>query len=290
MPDVRYFEGNAEITVGRIRITTLLDGWLSLDGGAMYGVVPRTMWEQKLPADDRNRVRMAMRPLLVRTPDTTLVIESGIGQAIEHGLHDRYGIERTGPMLADLVRAAGVDPADINAVACTHLHWDHSGGLCRPLDGRYAPTFPNARYFCQRGEWAIAANPAGIHRASYAPASLLPIAEAGQLHTLEGDAQIAPGVRFELTAGHTENHAVIWLQDQGESACFLGDLVPTASHVPLAWISAYDLHAAASWESRERLYPRLVATAARCIFYHEPEYPVGQVVRDGTRFRFQAVT
>jgi len=281
---VRYFEQNAVTQIGRIRVTSLLDGWLSLDGGAMYGIVPKTLWEQKLPGDAHNRVRMAMRPLLVQTPTNTVVIEGGIGQAVPADLHERYGIDRTGPLLGELVRAAGVDPDKVDTVACTHLHWDHSGGLCKLQHGVYVPTFANATYVAQKGEWDIAVNPTNLHKASYAPASLKPIAERGQLKPLEGDAQILPGIRYEFTNGHTENHAVIWIEDGGEAGCFLGDLVPTASHVPLAWISAYDINAGGSWRAREVLYPKLVETRAKCFFYHEPEYPVGEVLKNGNKY------
>jgi glyoxylase-like metal-dependent hydrolase (beta-lactamase superfamily II) len=279
------FTATPTLRVGRIEITVLLDGWLALDGGAMYGVVPKVLWEKQLPADQLNRVRMAMRPLLVRTPQNTLVIESGIGQAIAPELHERYGIERHGPTLDELVRAQGVDPADVDTVAHTHLHWDHSGGACVLHDGAFTPTFPRARYVAQAGEWAIAVNPNNVHKASYVPASLTPIAERGQLSTVEGDAEIVPGVRYDFTAGHTENHAVIWIESEGEYGCFLGDLVPTFSHVPTAWISAYDINAGGSFIAREALYPKLVERNALCFFYHEPAFPAGRILREGKRYR-----
>lgn len=284
MPEIRYFEGNRTVRIGRIEVTTLLDGWLALDGGAMYGIVPKTLWQQRLPADEMNRVRMAMRPLLVRTPTHSVVIESGIGQAIKPELHGRYGIERTGPLLDELVRRAGVDPASIDTVACTHLHWDHAGGLCKLMDGGYQPMFPNARYVAQRGEWQIAVNPTNLHKASYVPASLSPIEANGQLSLIEGDGEIVPGLRFEFTNGHTENHAVIWIEDGGEAGCFLGDLVPTASHVPTAWISAYDINAGGSYHAREVLYPKIVAANATCFFYHEPEVPTGRMIKEGGKY------
>lgn len=285
-----YFAGNARVNVGRIQVTTLLDGWLSLDGGAMYGVVPKTLWSQKLPADDQNRVRMAMRPLLVRTPSNLVVVESGIGQAVPPELHERYGIDRTGPWLDELVRNAGEDPEKVDTVVCTHLHWDHAGGLCRMIDDAYRPTFPNAQHVFQAGEWQIATNPTNLHKASYAPPSLLPLAEHGLLKLVSGDCEVVPGVRFEFTNGHTENHAVVWLQDSGESGAFLGDLVPTASHVPLAWISAYDINAGGSWRARESLYPKLAQANAKVFYYHEPEFPVGRVIRDGARYRHSGIT
>lgn len=285
MANVDYYEGTPETRIGDIRVTSLLDGWLSLDGGAMYGIVPKVLWEKQLPSDELNRVKMAMRPLLIRTPDSIVVVESGIGQAIPPDLHERYGIHRIGPTLDELVRAQGVDPADVDTVACTHLHWDHSGGLCKQVDGKYQPTFPNARYVVQRGEWEIAVNPSNLHKASYAPESLKPIEERGQLATVAGDGVIVKGLSFDFTAGHTENHAVIWIESHGEYGVFFGDLVPTRSHVPTAWISAYDINAGGSYEARERLYPDVLARNAACFFYHEPEYPVGHMQRDGKKLR-----
>lgn len=289
MKTVEYFTGTPTTSVGDIQVTSLLDGWLSLDGGAMYGIVPKTLWEKQLPSDELNRVKMAMRPLLVRTPTNTVVIESGIGQAIPPDLHERYGIHRIGPTLDELVAAQGVDPSSVDTVACTHLHWDHSGGLCK-LDGdKYVPSFPKATYVVQKGEWRIATNPSNLHKASYAPESLKPIEECGQLRTVEGGGEIVPGVSFDFTAGHTENHAVIWFECNGEYGVFFGDLVPTISHVPTAWISAYDINAGGSFEAREVLYPKVLERNTKCFFYHEPQYPVGRLVQDGRKIRGEAI-
>jgi glyoxylase-like metal-dependent hydrolase (beta-lactamase superfamily II) len=280
---VEYFEGTPITRVGAIRVTSLLDGWLSLDGGAMYGIVPKVLWEKQLPADEQNRVKMAMRPLLVQTPTHIVVVESGIGQAIPPDLHERYGIERVGPTLDELVAAQGVDPSTVDTVACTHLHWDHSGGLCRLEDGRYVPNFPNAEYVAQKGEWEIAINPSNLHKASYTPETLKPL--QSQLRTVQGDGEIVPGVRFEFTNGHTESHAVIWFESNGEYGVFFGDLVPTISHVPTAWVSAYDINAGGSFHAREKLYPKVVDRNATCFFYHEPEWPIGRMLRDRNKYR-----
>ncbi|MCA8937281.1 MAG: MBL fold metallo-hydrolase [Planctomycetes bacterium] len=283
MSEVKYFEGTPTTEIGAVRVTSLLDGWLSLDGGAMYGIVPKVLWEKKLPGDAHNRVKMAMRPLLVQTEKHTVVVESGIGQAIPPDLHERYGIQRIGPTLDELVAAQGVDPANVDTVACTHLHWDHSGGLCKLVNGAYVPSFPNATYVVQKGEWDIAINPTNLHKASYAPESLSPLTD--QVRTVEGSGEIVPGLRFDFTAGHTENHAVIWFENDGQYGVFFGDLVPTLSHVPMAWISAYDINAGGSFVARESLYPTVLERDATCFFYHEPEYPVGRLVRDRNKYK-----
>ncbi|MHC4841146.1 MAG: MBL fold metallo-hydrolase [Planctomycetota bacterium] len=282
--NIEYWTDNVVTMIGDIKVTSLLDGWLSLDGGAMYGIVPKVLWEKKLPSDDRNRVKMAMRPLLVETPTHNVVIESGIGHAIQADLHDRYGVTRIGPTLDELVRAAGVMPEEINVVTCTHLHWDHSGGLCKLSGDEYIPNFPNATYRVQKGEWEIATNPSNLHKASYVPASLLPIEERGQLETIEGSGEIIPGLTYDFTAGHTENHAVIWMQSGEEHGVFLGDLVPTTSHIPKSWISAYDINAGGSFVAREELYPKILERDATCFFYHEPEYPVAKIVMEGRKY------
>jgi glyoxylase-like metal-dependent hydrolase (beta-lactamase superfamily II) len=169
-------------------------------------------------------------------------------------------------------------------MACTHLHWDHSGGVCKLDGGRYSPTFANARHVFQKGEWNSAIGDDSFHKASYAAPSLLPVQQSGLLQLVDGDADIAPGVRFEFTNGHTEHHAVIWIEDAGESACFLGDLVPMSAQVPVSWISAYDSNAVGSFHAREALYARIMAKKALCLFYHEPAYPVGRLVKSGEKY------
>ncbi len=278
------------VAIGSIQVTSLFDGWLSLDGGAMFGVVPKTLWEKKLPADALNRVKLSLRPLLVRTPQGPVVIESGVGHSITGKFVDIYGIERVGPTLDQQVAAQGVDPREVKHVVLTHLHWDHSGGCCKLVGDRYEPCFPNATYHVQEAEWdtAMAAN--NVHKASYVPASLLPLKERGQLKLHAGSGPVVPGVRFELTRGHTKNHAIIWLEDGDANGCFMGDLIETASHVPLPWISAYDYSTGESFKARQGLYPRFAERKTILFIYHDPQVCAIRLLRDGSKWDHEVVS
>lgn len=276
--------------LGRLRVTCLFDGWLLLDGGAMFGVVPKALWEKKLPADALNRVKLALRPLLVRTPAGPVVVESGVGDAITGKFVDIYGIQRMGPTLDEQVAAQGVDPAEVKHVVLTHLHWDHSGGCCKLVKDRYRPCFPNATYHVQEAEWdtAMAAN--NVHKASYVPASLVPLKEEGRLKLHGGSGPVVEGLRFELTRGHTKNHAVVWIEDGEANGCFMGDLIETSAHVPLPWISAYDYCTGESFKARQRLYPQFADRRTLLFIYHDPAVAAIRLLRDQSKWDFEVVS
>jgi glyoxylase-like metal-dependent hydrolase (beta-lactamase superfamily II) len=289
MTTIAYNSSTPTIKLGNIAVTSLFDGWLSLDGGAMFGVVPKTLWEKKLPADAHNRVKMSLRPLLVRTPQGPVVVEAGVGQSITGKFVELYGIERAAISLDEQVRAQGVDPADVRHVALTHLHWDHAGGCCKLVNGAYVPCFPNATYHAQEVEWDTAIARSNVHKASYVPPSLLPLKERGQLQLHQGSGAIVPGVRYELTRGHTQNHAVVWIEDGEANGCFMGDLIETSAHVPLPWISAYDYSTGESFKARKRLYPVFAERKTVLFIYHDPAVPAIRLLRDGEKWEFEPV-
>ncbi|MCC6575373.1 MAG: MBL fold metallo-hydrolase [Planctomycetes bacterium] len=273
--------------IGCIEVTSLFDGWLSLDGGAMFGIVPKVLWEKKIPADNLNRIKLALRPLLVRTPQHTLVVETGLGQALTARQESMYGVQR-GAGLDEQVRAAGVDPSSVEHLLLTHLHWDHSGGACRKVDDHFVPTFAAARYWVNRREWKVATKPDNLQRQSYVPESLTPL--RGQLKFVPSDGKVVPGVRFESTGGHTENHSVIWIEDGGEAGCFMGDILETTAHAPLPWISAYDLCAGESYRAREKLWPKLVERKATCFVYHDPVHAACKLVQRDGKYDTEPIT
>jgi glyoxylase-like metal-dependent hydrolase (beta-lactamase superfamily II) len=289
MPPIAYSSSTPEIRIGALRVTTLFDGWLALDGGAMFGVVPKNLWERKLPADTQNRVKMAMRPLLVRSKAGPVIIEAGVGQAITGKFVGLYGIERPGASLDEQVAAQDVNPRDVKHVILTHLHWDHAGGCCSLKGGKYVPCFENATYHAQEAEWDTAIAAKNVHKASYVPQCLLPLKERGQLRLHAGSGGIVPGIRFELTRGHTQNHAVIWIEDSGESGCFMGDFIETSAHVPLAWISAYDYSAGETLRARQRFYPRFADKNTKLFIYHDPTHAAIKLLRDQDKWGFDVV-
>jgi glyoxylase-like metal-dependent hydrolase (beta-lactamase superfamily II) len=290
MTSLSYDTSTPTLALGRMQVTSLFDGWLSLDGGAMFGVVPKTLWEKKLPADELNRVKMPMRPLLVRTPGGPLVVEAGIGQAITGKLTSIYGIDRPGLSLDEQVRRQGVDPAQVRHVVLTHLHFDHAGGCCKLLDGKYVPCFPDAEHHVQEVEWDTAIAHRNVHKASYVPPSLLPLKERGLLHLHQGSGAIVPGIRYELTRGHTQNHSVVWIEDGEHNGCFMGDLIETSAHVPMPWISAYDYSTGESFKARQRLYPEFARRKTVLFIYHDPSLAALRLLRDGEKWDFEKVS
>ncbi len=256
--------------LGSFEICVLSDGTFALDGGQMFGVVPKPLWEQKMPADSRNRVRLGLNCLLVRSGRHNLLVETGIGDKFAPKYADIYGIDKSTMLLDDLARA-GLGVNDIDIVINTHLHFDHCGWNTRRANGKVLPTFPNARYFIQRGEWEHALHPTERDAASYVT-EFFRAAEA-QTELLEGNQEIVPGVSVEVMPGHTRHMQCVWIKSEGQHACFVGDLVPTQAHLAYPWIMAFDLYPLETLASKHRLLPRLVQDQARVIFPHDPRTP-----------------
>lgn len=285
--------------LGDFDIQVLSDGSFALDGGQMFGVVPKVLWEKKIPADERNRIRLGLTCLLVRTGRENVVIETGIGDKFDAKFADIYAIN---PMqrlseearvrcadkyavelvrrLPEELRHRGVPTDKVDLVINSHLHFDHCGWNTRREDRCTVPTFPRARYFIQRGEWEHALAPAERDRASYIEEFFRPA--EGRTILLDGDQQIVPGIRVQVLPGHNRNLQVVWIESRGERACFISDLVPTSAHVPYPWIMAFDLYPMETLASKRRLLPELVRDRVLVIFPHDPSMPCARLVeRDG---------
>jgi glyoxylase-like metal-dependent hydrolase (beta-lactamase superfamily II) len=268
-------------TLGAIRLHALEAGLQRLDGGAMFGVVPRPLWEKRIPPDERNRIPLALRCLLIEAPDALVLVDTGVGNKEDEKFRDIYGVENAGDptRLEDAIRATGHAPDDVDVVISTHLHFDHAGGnTTLDPDGRIRPAFLRARHVVQRREYEFAGLPNERIRASYIPRNYEPVADAGLWDFVDGEAEIVPGVSVIPTPGHTPHHQSVLVRSDGETACFLADLVPTAAHLPLPWIMGYDLEPLVTLDTKRSLLERAAAEEWLLVFEHDPTTPWGRLV------------
>ncbi|MSR22279.1 MAG: MBL fold metallo-hydrolase [Gemmatimonadetes bacterium] len=274
--------------VGSIRIHALDAGRVRLEGGAMFGVVPRVLWEKRIAPDARHRIPIALRCLLIEAPDALVLVDTGVGNKEDAKFRDVFGVENDGDptRLEDAIRAAGFDPGDVDIVLLTHLHFDHVGGAAmKREDGSIVPAFPKARYVVQRGELEFSRGANERIRASYLQRSIEPITTAGLWDLLDGDTLVTPGVRAVVTPGHTPHHQCVLVESGGETACFLADLCPTAAHLPLPWIMAYDLEPLVTLETKRALWRCAIEEDWLLVFEHDPQTPWGRLDSDGKALR-----
>ena len=299
--------------LGELDIEVVSDGAFRLDGGAMFGVVPRVLWEAVKPPDDQNRIRMGTNCLLVRRGDRLLLIDSGIGDQHDERFQRMFGMEAGAVRLPAAIARAGYELGDVTDVLLTHLHFDHSGWNARPAAGsaRLVPTFPRARYWLARGEVEHARRPNERDRASYDPRNWEPLFEAGVVELFDERAAPMPGVEAVRVPGHNADMSIVLLDggtgagsaggvgDAGgeggagdgggadaERAVFWADLVPTTAHVAYPWIMAYDLYPMQTLENKKTWLPRAAAGGWLAIFEHDHDQPLGRLVEDRPgRFR-----
>ena len=273
--------------LGAFEIHAISDGTFALDGGQMFGVVPKALWEKRIPADARNRIRLGLTCLLVRTGRQNVLIETGIGDKFDAKYTDIYGVQHSSSLL-DGLNKLGLGAEDIDLVINTHSHFDHCGWNTRRQNGKVVPTFPRARYYVQRGEWEHALHPTERDRASYVEAFFRP-AEA-QTEFLDGDREILPGIRVEVVPGHTRHLQCVRIESQGESAYFISDLVPTQAHLPFPWIMSFDLYPMETLDNKKRLLPELAREKALIVVPHDPEVPWVRLVDVEGRITTQPVS
>jgi glyoxylase-like metal-dependent hydrolase (beta-lactamase superfamily II) len=259
--------------LGNLELDYLNAGAFSLDGGAMFGVVPKVLWEKKSPPDEKNRIRMRGNSLLVRAHNKTILIETGNGTKWDPKQRAIYNVQDGDPLL-DALAHHDVSPDQVDLVINTHLHFDHSGGNTRIVNNRPVPTFPRARYIVQRSELAHAANPTERDRASYFPENFIPISEAGLWDLVDGDDEILPGISVARIPGHNADIQAVVLTGGGKTVAFVADLFPTRHHLPLPWIMSYDLYPLQSLETKRQWLPRIVSGQWIVVFGHDPDTPV----------------
>jgi glyoxylase-like metal-dependent hydrolase (beta-lactamase superfamily II) len=272
------------MNVGDYRVEIVPDSEFRLDGGAMFGVVPRVLWQRVCTPDELNRITLNMNCVFIDTGSEKVLIETGIGEKWTEKEIEIHGIFRERPFAKSLEERTGCGPEDISIVVNTHLHFDHAGGNTILRDNVAIPQFPNARYLVSRSEIAAAENPHERDRASYLSHNWRPVAESGQLEAVEDDHEVVPGLRLTTERGHSQTMQT-WRLDRGSETIYgFADLIPTRHHLPLPWIMSYDLHPVETLEFKKRILPQAVSEKWNCLFYHDSEVPLCGVEFDGKRF------
>jgi glyoxylase-like metal-dependent hydrolase (beta-lactamase superfamily II) len=258
------------LELGPLRVEALHDGTFSLDGGAMFGVVPRALWEKQLAPDSRNRVRLALRCLLLRTQDRIALIDTGLGDKWDEKQRETFAIERTSTLLTGLA-ARGIAPEDVTDVVLTHLHFDHAGGVARrDASGALSLSFPRATHHLQRRNWEWAQAPTERDRGSYRPENFELLRGSARLRLLEGACEILPGVHALPTQGHTPGLQCLLLEGGGRTLLYPADLLPTSAHLRAAWGMSYDLQPLEVMREKRALLQRAAAEGSIVVFEHDP--------------------
>ncbi len=269
------------ITLGdKIKIYSLSDGTIGLDGGAMFGVVPRSLWSRYNAPDEKNRIQLAINPLLIQTGDNNILVETGMGERWDEKAREIFSINRSNTLTQSLA-SLGLSAGDINIVINTHLHFDHAGGnTVKGPAGEMEAAFPRARYIVQSGELRNAIEPNERTRASYRPDDFMAIKEGGLFDLPRDDVEICKGVFSFRTSGHNQDIALVRIECGGETALFLSDIIPTATHINYPYIAAYDLSPLKTLQVKKELIRRAAEEGWFLFFYHDPNVRCAKVSLD----------
>lgn len=265
--------------LGEFTLHTISGGRFRIDGGTMFGVVPKVLWNRVCPADEKNNVPQATNCLLVQSPGRTILIDTGYGSKLSDKARRRLHAEEGDP-LRESLQAHGVQPSDVDTVILTHLHFDHAGGCTRYAeDGELVATFPNAEYVVQQREWSIAAAQSPELAAAYPLEHFLPLEQTGRLHLIDGDMEIVPGIRCEVTGGHTEAHQILYIESAGHTAVYLADLCPTSHHLHSNWCMAYDVNVLETRRVKPRVLGEIAQHGWLALWDHDAHLAAGRLER-----------
>src|ERR1700733_10653740 len=256
------------LMLGNFELSVFSDGTYPLDGGALFGVVPKLMGSRKVKADDRNYVTAGLNSLLVRTGKQAVLIETGMGNKLSERMVKFYGQPAR---LLDNLAAAGVAPEDVDIVINSHLHFDHCGwNTVRAKNGKIVPTFPRAKYYAPAGEWQYARHPSERDAISFIPENYDPLVESGQMTLLQGGEEIVPGISVKTSPGHTAHMQAVIVVSGGRTACYISDLIPTTAHIDITWGMSFDLYPLQTIESKKQYYAKAIPEKWLTVFTHDP--------------------
>jgi len=269
--------------LGRFQLDIVSGGRYSIDGGTMFGVVPKVLWSRVFPCDEKNNIRQETNCVLLRDDSRTVLIDTGYGSKLSEKQRKIFESEDGDPLLRNL-RAVGVEPEDVDAVVFSHLHFDHAGGATRLNEsGDLTPTFPNAEYIVQRREWVTATAEYPELRGVYPQENLLPLRESGQLRLVDGNVELMPGLHAWVTGGHTQAHSAVVIEGEGETAIYLGDLCPSTRHLPVFWGMGYDVDMLQLRRKKAEVLGKVADDGWLALFDHDPDVATARLVRDAKR-------
>lgn len=284
------------LKIGPYEVCPIPTGIFGLDGGAMFGTVPKVLWEKTNPPDQQNRIAMEARALLLKSPGNNILIDTGnghdfvlkYGEKLGNKFAEMYNIDDSGPSLLKSLAHFGVKPEDINHVILTHFHFDHAGGATTEVAGKLAPTFPKAQYWAQKGNLETASQPNLRERASYYPANFQPLLDAKVLNLLDGPKEnFLPGISALLSDGHTKQQQMVKISDGKTTLLYCGDVVPTSTHVKIPWLMGYDLHPLTLMEEKQKYLSEAADHSWYLFFEHDPYCDSALIERNGNDFRVQ---
>ncbi len=287
---------STHLKIGPYEICPIPTGLFGLDGGAMFGTVPKVLWERTNPADEKNRIKMEARALLLKSPGCNILIDTGNGQdfVAKYGeklgtkFAEMYNIDDSGPSLRKSLAAHGLQPEDIHHVVLTHLHFDHAGGATTEMNGKLMPTFPKAEYWIQQGNLETASKPNLREKASYYPANFQPLLDAKVVKIMDGAQEnFLPGVSAMISNGHTQAQQIIKVSDGTTTLLYCGDMTPTSSHVKVPWLMGYDLHPVLLMEEKQKYLSEAADQSWYLFFEHDPYCDAAQIERNGHDFAVQ---
>ncbi|MGZ3773464.1 MAG: MBL fold metallo-hydrolase [Pseudobdellovibrionaceae bacterium] len=280
------------LKVGPFEICPVPTGIFGLDGGAMFGTVPKVLWERTNPPDEKNRIQMEARALLLKSAGNNILIDTGngkdfvakYGEKLGNKFAEMYNINDSGPSLLKSLAAHDLKPEDINHVILTHLHFDHAGGGTTEVNGKLVPTFPKAQYYIQKDNLETAQHPNLRERASYYSANYQPLIDSGVLNILNGPSEILPGISTVISNGHTQGQQVIKVTDGVTTVMYCGDMVPTSSHVKVPWLMGYDLHPLILMDEKQKYLSEAADQSWYLFFEHDPYCDAALIERQGHDF------
>ena len=256
--------------IGKYKLKIITSSYFGLDGGAMFGVVPKVLWSRTNPSDDSNRIRLSAQHLILESDSRKIIIDTGMGNKWDEKSKSIYAVDENNSMESAL-KQIRYSRDDITDVILTHLHFDHAGGSTILENGKPVPAFPNAKYYVQKRQYDQAINPSDKDRASYVKNDFIPLFEEGVLNLINDDEQFDDEIQFIKTNGHSFGQQLIKVSDSSNTILFCADLIPTVSHIPLPYIMGYDLQPLITMEEKKKILPLAADENWKLFFGHDPE-------------------